>query len=81
MYQVKAPSAPAVQFYSGNGLHQEGKHNYYGKRAGFCLETQAIPNNVNVREYSARGSSIVSVGELYSYTAAYKFDTVKNIEL
>lgn len=70
--------APAVQFYAGNGLHQEGKNNYYGKRAGFCLETQAIPNNVNVREYAARGSSILDVGEVYSYTAAYKFDTVKN---
>ena len=69
--------APAVQFYSGNGLHQEGKHGYYGKRAGFCLETQAIPNNVNVREYSARGSSVLNVGELYSYTAAYKFDIIE----
>ncbi len=68
--------APAVQFYAGNGLHQEGKHNYYGKRAGFCLETQAIPNNVNVGEYAARGSSILPAGEVYSYTAAYRFDTV-----
>ncbi len=70
--------APAVQFYAGNGLHQEGKHNYYGKRAGFCLETQAIPNNVNVKEYAARGSSLPDVGEVYAYTAAYQFDCVKN---
>ncbi len=66
--------APAVQFYAGNGLHQEGKHGYYGKRAGFCLETQAIPNNVNVPEYAAYGSSIVDAGEVYTYTAAYRFD-------
>ncbi len=65
--------APAVQFYAGNGLHQEGKHNYYGKRAGFCLETEAIPNNVNVREYAARGSSLLGPDEVYEYTAAYKF--------
>ncbi len=69
--------APAVQFYSGNGLRQEGKHNYYGKRAGFCLETEMIPNNVNVGEYAARGSSVLDAGEVYSYTAAYKFDIAK----
>lgn len=65
--------APAVQFYAGNGLDQEGKTAYYGKRAGFCLETQAIPNNVNVPEYAAYGSSVLDAGEVYAYTAAYKF--------
>ena len=65
---------PAVQFYAGNGLSQEGKSGHYGKRYGFCLETQAIPNNVNVPEYAARGSSILDVGETYHFTAAYKFE-------
>ena len=65
---------PAVQFYAGNGLHQQGKGGYYGKRAGFCLETQAIPNNVNVPEYAQKGSSLLSPGEVYSFTAAYKFE-------
>ena len=65
---------PAVQFYAGNGLHQQGKSAYYGKRAGFCLETQAIPNNVNVPEYAARGSSILEAGAEYSFHAMYKFE-------
>lgn len=65
---------PAVQFYAGNGLHQQGKTAYYGKRAGFCLETQAIPNNVNVPEYAEKGSSIIQAGEVYEFTAAYKFE-------
>ena len=65
---------PAVQFYAGNGLSQQGKTAYYGKRAGFCLETQAIPNNVNVPEYAERGSSIVDAGAVYAFTAAYKFE-------
>ena len=65
---------PAVQFYAGNGLHQQGKHIYYGKRAGFCLETQAIPNNVNVPEYAQRGSSILEPGKVYAFKAAYKFE-------
>lgn len=65
---------PAVQFYAGNGLNQQGKHIRYGKRAGFCLETQAIPNNVNVAEYAAKGSSLLEPGKVYSFKAAYKFD-------
>lgn len=65
---------PAVQFYAGNGLHQQGKSIYYGKRAGFCLETQAIPNNVNVPEYAEKGSSILEAGAEYSFHATYKFE-------
>ena len=64
---------PAVQFYAGNGLHQEGKGGYYAKRCGFCLETQAIPNNVNVPEYAEKGSSILEAGKEYRFTAAYRF--------
>ena len=64
---------PAVQFYAGNGLNQQGKTAYYGRRAGFCLETQAIPNNVNVPEYAEKGSSILDAGEVYEFSAAYKF--------
>ncbi len=66
---------PAVQFYAGNGLHQQGKGGYYGKRAGFCLETQAIPNNVNVPEYADRGSSVLRAGDVYAFTAAYRFES------
>ncbi len=64
---------PAVQFYAGNGLAQQGKSGYYGKNAGFCLETQAIPNNVNVPAYAEKGSSIYGAGEVYSFTAIYQF--------
>ena len=64
---------PAVQFYAGNGLHQQGKSIYYGKRAGFCLETQAIPNNVNVPEYAEKGSSIIDAGQEYEFMAEYQF--------
>ena len=68
---------PAVQFYAGNGLHQQGKTIFYGARAGFCLETQAIPNNVNVPEYAARGSSFLSPGEDYEFTASYQFEAAE----
>ncbi len=65
---------PAVQLYTGNGLHQQGKTAYYGKRAAFCLETQAIPNNVNVPEYAAIFSSYLDAGEAYESVTSYKFE-------
>ncbi len=65
---------PAVHFYSGNFLKQQGKSAYYGKNAGFCLETETIPNNVNVEEYAKLGSSIYDAGQEYRFTAAYKFE-------
>ncbi len=64
---------PAVHFYAGNGMNQQGKTTHYGKNAGFCLETEAIPNNVNVPEYAKYGASIIDAGEPYVFTAAYKF--------
>ncbi len=64
---------PAVHFYTGNFLEQQGKSGYYGKRSGFCLETEAIPNNVNVPEYAAYGNSIYDAGQEYVFSASYKF--------
>ncbi len=68
---------PAVHFYTGNFLDQEGKKGYYGKNAGFCLETEAIPNNVNVDEYAKISSSLYEAGEEYRFTAAFQFDVQK----
>ncbi|MFQ9738791.1 MAG: hypothetical protein ACLR06_14490 [Christensenellaceae bacterium] len=65
---------PAVQFYAGNGLDQTGKKGHrYGRCGGLCLETQAIPNNVNVEAYAAYGSSILPAGETYRFAARYAF--------
>lgn len=68
---------PAVQFYGGNGLNQQGKSRKYGRCAGMCLETQAIPNNVNVPAYADYGSSIYDAGEIYHFTAKYTFSVRK----
>lgn len=67
--------APAVQFYTGNYLDQQGKTGYYAPRSGFCLETQAIPNNVNVPEYAALGASLLDAGVPYTHTSMYEFRT------
>ena len=64
---------PAVQLYTGNGMNMQGKTAFYKNNAAFCLETQAIPNNVNVREYAEKGSSVLKAGEVYDFTAIYEF--------
>lgn len=69
---------PAVQFYAGNGLNQTGKGGRrYGRCGGLCLETQAIPNNVNVPAYAEYGSSVYGAGEEYHFTAKYAFGVRK----
>ena len=64
---------PAVQLYTGNGLHQAGKSGYYNRNYGFCLETQCIPNAVNVPAYAELGDPVVERGKIYTTTTAYKF--------
>lgn len=72
---------PAVQLYTGNGLNQTGKGgHHYGKHNAFCLETEAIPNNVNVPQYAEYGSSIYDRGQVYRFFATYAF-SVKNKQL
>ena len=69
---------PAVQLYTGNGLDQYGKGgHHYGKRNAYCLETEAIPNNVNVPAYAEYGSSIYDRGEAYRFFATYAFSVKK----
>lgn len=63
---------PGVQFYAGNFI--EGKHgkngHVYGKRNGFCLETQVEPNAVNEENFH---SPILEAGERYSSMTSYRF--------
>lgn len=69
---------PAVQLYAGQGLKQKGKGGVQYERCGaLCLETQAIPNNVNVPAYAAYGSSLYGAGEVYRFFAKYAFSVGK----
>ena len=54
-----------------NSIGKQGKK--YGVHGAFCLETQAIPNNVNVPEYQEFGSSFYKAGEVYHYITSYAF--------
>jgi aldose 1-epimerase len=64
---------PGVQFYSGNFLDGTivGKHGVvYGKRSGFCLETQHFPDSVNRPGFP---SVILRPGAVYRSKTIYKF--------
>ena len=64
---------PAVQLYTGNGLSQKGKSGFYNRNYGFCLETQYIPNSVNVPAYAALGDCMFEKNKIYHSVTAYKF--------
>ena len=70
---------PAVQLYAGNFLNMDGKGGHYGRCDGLCLETQAIPNNVNVPAYAEYEDSIYQANERYESETTYKF-TLNNQE-
>jgi aldose 1-epimerase len=56
---------PGVQFYTGNSLDgsQIGKGGHaYGRRSGFCLETQHFPNSPNIPSFP---STILRPGERF----------------
>jgi aldose 1-epimerase len=68
---------PGVQFYTGNFLDgtlkgKGGKH--YGRRCGFCLETQHFPDSPNKPQFP---TTTLNPGETYSTTTVYKFSVEK----
>ena len=64
---------PAVQLYTGNFLDDSliGKSGgTYGKRSGFCLETQHYPDSPNQPSFP---STRLDPGEVYSSETIYRF--------
>jgi aldose 1-epimerase len=63
---------PGVQFYTGNFLNGKvaGKGKTYGKRSGFCLETQHFPDSPNQPQFP---STVLRPGETYHTTTKFKF--------
>ncbi len=63
---------PAVQLYTGNAITtQDGKQGaVYGKRHGFCLESQYCPNAVNEPNFE---SPLLKAGEVYTTKTSYQF--------
>lgn len=65
-------SQPAVQLYTGNGLHgQQGKGGKtYPRYGAVCLETQHYPDSVNHPEFP---TTILRPGQVYHHAAVFAF--------
>ena len=64
---------PGIQFYTGNFLDGSitGKNGArYGRRSGFCLETQYYPDSPNQPNFP---SSILRLGEIYRTQTVFVF--------
>jgi aldose 1-epimerase len=71
-----ATTEPGLQFYSGNSLTPDivGKAGVrYGRRSGFCLETQHFPDSPNRPDFP---SVVLRAGERYRSTTVYRFGTL-----
>ena len=68
---------PGLQFYSGNFLDGtiKGKGGHvYGRRAGFCLETQHFPDSPNKPEFP---STILRPGQEYRSKTVFTFGVAR----
>ncbi len=67
---------PGVQFYIGNFIDpQDGKNGArYGKRSGFCFETQMFPDAINIPSFE---SPILRKGEIFESRTVYEFDVIR----
>ena len=66
---------PGMQFYSGNFLTERSgkKGAVYGKRSGFCLETQCFPDAIHRADFP---SPILKAGEEYRTYTEYRFSVL-----
>jgi aldose 1-epimerase len=73
---------PGVQFYTGNFLNDtKGKGGaVYAPHAGLCLETQKVPNAINLPAW--RNDVILKPGQRYEHHMRLKFsvDTAKEAQ-
>lgn len=67
---------PGIQFYTGNALEgaPKGKNGaVYGRRTGFCLETQFYPDNIHHPDWP---QSILRPGALWRHQTIYRFSAI-----
>lgn len=67
-----ATTEPGVQFYTGNNL--DDTRNGFGRRTGFCLETQHYPDSPN---HASFPSTILRPGDTFKSTTVFTFGHTK----
>jgi aldose 1-epimerase len=71
IYMQVYTDMPGIQFYSGNHLNTAGKSGVvYGKRTGFCLETQYFPDAIHHPEFP---QPVLRPGQVYRTSTIYRF--------
>ena len=73
-----ATTEPGMQFYAGNFLDGtiNGKGgDTYGRRSGFCLETQHYPDSPNQPDFP---STLLRPGSTYTSRTVFKFGVSKS---
>lgn len=65
---------PGVQYYSGTFMDgtYHGKGATYERYTGLCLETQAFPNAINVREWASQ--VLLGPGQRYEHVMRFSFE-------
>lgn len=72
-YLTCSTTMPGVQLYCGNFIDgtQRGKNQtLYGRRSGFCLETQYFPDAIHHPQWE---QPILRPGQTYDHTTVYQF--------
>ncbi|MEJ7139013.1 aldose epimerase family protein [Amphibiibacter pelophylacis] len=68
---------PGLQFYSGNHLRLvPGRHGLYQAHAGFCLEAQAFPNQINSPDPVQAEAVVLRPGQHYRQQTCYWLQTL-----
>jgi aldose 1-epimerase len=67
-----ATTEPGVQFYTGNNL--DAARNGFGRRTGFCLETQHYPDSPNHPNFP---STILRPGDTYRSKTVFRFGVTR----
>ncbi len=73
--------SPGVQFYTANFVEdgRKGKNGaVYGRRHGFCLETQHFPDTPNQPEFP---SATLKAGKNYDQTTRFRFSLERNLKI
>jgi aldose 1-epimerase len=64
---------PAVQFYTGNFMDGSttGKGATHIQYSGFCLESQKVPNAINIPAF--KNDTVLKPGQTYTHTMVHRF--------
>ena len=73
-YPDKAKDEKVYANFDLQGVNPGTSGRVYGKREGFCLETQFAPDSINHPEFI---DSVLHAGEKYDFTTIFAFDVVE----